>query len=249
MSKQGGVTSGEAWAEFWSGDHSIYVNARHAAVHYDRIAADLMSLLQGRRRPVVVDWGCGDAYAAPAMARACGELLLYDAVHAVRRRLESRFGGMAGIRVLDDEGWRAMDDASVDVIIMNSVAQYVSRQELGAVLDDFRRRLREGGVVYLADIIPPDAGLLPDIASLLATGARNGFLFAACLGLARTWFSRYRRIRHEAGFSMYTEQDVVSLTDQHGFTASRMVRNVGFNQQRMTFRLQLGDAVDPGRQS
>lgn len=234
---QGGVTSGEVWADFWSGDHPIYVNARHAAVHYDRIAADLAGLLRDRSRPTVVDWGCGDAFGAPALAKACGELLLYDAVGAVQKRIAARFAGAGGIRVLDDSAWRSMPEHGVDVIVMNSVAQYLSRAEFEAVLDDFRRRLLNDGAVYLADIIPPDAGMVPDIVSLLATGARHGFFVAACVGLARTWFSRYRQIRNQAGFSMYDERDIAELAGKHGFRAERLPRNVGFNQQRMTFRL------------
>ena len=234
---QGGVTSGDVWAEFWSGEHPIYVNARHAAVHYDRIAADLAGLLKGRIRPTVVDWGCGDAYGAAALACACGELLLYDAVGAVQKRIAARFGSAAGIRALDDQAWRTLSDGSVDVIVMNSVAQYLSRAELASVLDDFRKRVRGNGVVYLADIIPPDAGMVPDIVSLLATGARHGFFLAACLGLARMWFSRYRQIRNQAGFSIYDERGIVELAVEHGFRAERLPRNVGFNQQRMTFCL------------
>ena len=234
---QGGVTSGDIWADFWAGDHPIYVNARHAAVHYDRIAADLAGLLKDRSRPTVVDWGCGDAFGAPALARACGELLLYDAVGAVQRRIATRFANVRGIRVLDDAAWRSLPDRSVDVIVMNSVAQYLSLAELEAVLDDFRKRLRDDGAVYLADLIPPDAGMVPDVVSLLATGARHGFFVAACVGLARTWFSRYRQIRNQAGFSTYGQRDVEALAGRHGFKAERLAANVGFNQQRMTFRL------------
>lgn len=234
---QGGVTSGEVWADFWSGDHPIYVNARHVAVHYDRIATDLAGLLKDRTRPTVVDWGCGDAYGAASLAKACGELLLYDAVGAVQKRIASRFAREAGIRVLDDEAWRLLPAGSVDVIVMNSVAQYLSQAELGNVLDGFRTRLRQDGVVYLADIIPPDAGMIPDIVSLLATGARHGFFLAACVGLGRTWFSRYRQIRNQAGFSTYDERGIEALVAAHGFRATRLPANVGFNQQRMTFRL------------
>jgi SAM-dependent methyltransferase len=233
----GGVTSGDVWADFWSGDHPIYVNARHAAVHYDRVAADLAHLLKGRSRPTVVDWGCGDAFGAPGLARACGELLLYDAVGAVQKRIAARFAAASGVRVLDDHAWRSLPDASVDVIVMNSVAQYLGRAEFESVLDDFRKRVRPNGAVYLADIIPPDAGMVPDIVSLLATGARHGFFVAACVGLARTWFSRYRQIRNQAGFSMYDERGIGELADKHGFRAERVPRNVGFNQQRMTFCL------------
>jgi SAM-dependent methyltransferase len=234
---QGGVTSGDVWADFWSGDHPIYVNARHVAVHYDRIATDLAGLLKDRNRPTVVDWGCGDAYGAASLAKACGELLLYDGVGAVQKRIALRFAHAGGIRVLDDDAWRALPAGSVDVIVMNSVAQYLSQAEFGLVLDDFRNRLRNDGAVYLADIIPPDAGMIPDIVSLLGTGARHGFFLAACLGLARTWFSRYRQIRNQAGFSTYDARAIGELAGQHGFRAERLPENVGFNQQRMTFRL------------
>jgi SAM-dependent methyltransferase len=235
--RKAGVVSGAIWADFWGGDHSIYVNARHAAVHYDRIANDLTALLEGRTRPRVLDWGCGDAYGAPAFAKACGELLLYDAVGAVQARLFSRFSAVPGIRVLDDQVWRELPAASLDVIVLNSVAQYLSRAELEIVLADFRRVLHHSGEVLLADIIPPDAGMLPDIMSLLATGARHGFFLAACGGLARTWFSRYRQIRNQAGFSTYRQDELIALAGSQGFTAERLSENVGFNQQRMTFRL------------
>lgn len=235
--KNAGVKSGEVWADFWGGDHAIYVNARHAAVHYERIAADLTALLNGRGRPRVLDWGCGDAFGAPALAGACGELLLYDAVGAVQKRLLGRFNQVPGIAVLDDDAWRSLPTASIDVIVLNSVAQYLSRGELEAVLKDFRRVVHDKGEVLLADIIPPDAGMLPDIASLLATGARHGFFLAACSGLARTWFSKYRQIRNQAGFSTYDERAVIELAGRHGFAAERLPMNIGFNQQRMTFRL------------
>lgn len=232
-----GVVSGDIWADFWGGDHSIYVNARHAAIHYDRIASDLTALVEDRTRPRVLDWGCGDAYGAPALAQACGELLLYDAVGAVQQRLFGRFSAVPGISVLDDQAWRELLPVSVDVIILNSVAQYLSRGEFARVLTDFRRVLHDSGEVLVADIIPPDAGMLPDILSLLTTGARHGFLLAACGGLARTWFSRYRQIRNRAGFSTYGQDELIALAGSQGFVAERLRMNVGFNQQRMTFRL------------
>ena len=230
------VKSGDAWAEFWSGAHSIYVNARHAQVHYERIAGDLVRLLASRARPRVLDWGCGDALCAPAVAAACGELLLYDGVGAAQQRLRQRFGGVAGIRVLDDAEWAALPAHSVDVVVLNSVAQYLSRAELGRLLDDFHRIVHADGEVIVADIIPPSAGMLPDIFSLLSSGARHGFFLAACAGLFRTFFSEYRKIREREGFSTYEETEFLELLSRRGFAATRLAANVGFNQQRMTFR-------------
>ncbi len=235
--KQGmAAGSGEIWADFWGGDHSIYVNARHAQVHYERLASDLVSLLSSRVQPSVLDWGCGDAFNAASVAGVCSELLLYDAVPAVQQRLARRFGTGRGIRVLGEGEWHALPSGSVDVIVLNSVAQYLSRADLENLLDAFRRVVHTRGEVIIADVIPPSAGMLPDILSLLGTGARNGFFLAACSGLARTFFSEYRRIRSQAGFSMYAQNEFIALFERHGFSAERVPVNVGFNQQRMTFR-------------
>ena len=230
------VDAAAPWMNFWGGEHSIYVNARHARVHYERITRDVTTLLRSRDQPTVLDWGCGDALSAPAIAPACGSLLLYDAVPAVRERLTRRFDQVANITVLTDATWQGLPAASIDVAIIVSVIQYLSRADLERVLDALRRLVRPDGELIVADVIPTSAGLLPDIASLLATGARHGFLLAAGAGLVQTFFSEYRRIRKHAGFSTYEEAEFRALLTQHGFSAERLADNVGFNQQRMTFR-------------
>ena len=224
------------WEDFWAGDHAIYVNPRHRQVHYARLARDLTALIRRRDRPLVLDWGCGDALNAPVVAEACSELMLYDAVPAVQQRLFTRFSGRKGIRVLDTPAWEVLHAASVDMIVLNSVAQYLGRDELGRVLDDFRRVLKPDGEVILADIIRPDAGLVADIAALLGPAARNGYLIAACVGLVKTFFSEYRRLRKTAGFSCYDETEFLGILSRHGFAGERLRHNVGFNRQRMTFR-------------
>ncbi len=233
---QASGADGQSWRTFWGGQHSIYVNARHAEVHYQRLADDLIGLLQSRARPRVLDWGCGDALNASKVAVHCGELFLYDAVPAVQTRIAARFAGTPAIRVLNDAEWHAVPAGSIDVVIFNSVSQYLGREELAALLDEFRRVVAADGEVILADIIPPDTGVLPDVLSLLRSGARHGFLIAACLGLARTFFSEYRSVRSQAGFATYAQAEFLSLLSAHGFAAERLPANVGFNAQRMTFR-------------
>lgn len=232
------VTSSEqAWAKFWGGSHSIYVNARHVEVHYARLAHDLKTLIERRNRPLVLDWGCGDALSATAIVGACGELWLYDAVGPVRQRIAHRFASTPSIRVLDDAEWQSLAPASLDMITVVSVAQYLGREELERLLDRFRHVVRPDGEIIFADIIPPHVSMIADIASLLGTGWRHGFFLAACIGLARTFFSEYRRIRATAGFSCYEEADFRALCTRHGFAVERLPHNIGFNQQRMTFRL------------
>jgi SAM-dependent methyltransferase len=225
-----------AWADFWGGNHSIYVNRRHVEVHYARLAEDLTHLLSRRQKPKVLDWGCGDALGAERVAKACGLLMLYDAVPAVQKRLLQRFAGNKQVKVLDNADWETLPPATFDVIIIVSVAQYLSREELGRRLDELRRLLRADGEIILADIIPPDVGMATDIMALLGPAWQHGYFVAACLGLVKTFFSEYRKIRATAGFSCYREPEFLALLAEHGFKGERLPHNVGFNQQRMTFR-------------
>ena len=54
--------------------------------------------------------------------------------------------------------------------------------------------------------------------------------------MVATFFSEYRKLRAEAGFSTYDEGEFKKLVVAHGFAVERLPRNLGFNQQRMGFR-------------
>jgi len=55
------------------------------------------------------------------------------------------------------------------------------------------------------------------------------------VGLARTAFSEYRRIREEIGLAQYSEEEIVDILQDAGFEPERAPRNLGHNQARMTF--------------
>lgn len=225
------------WLEFWSGSPSIYVNERHLGVHCARIARDLgqaIGRIPGRR---VLDFGCGDALAAPALAEATGAtLLLYDAAPTVRRRVASRFATTPGIVVLDEAGWTGLQPASLDAIVMISVAQYLATDDLVRLFQRLHHLLAPDGVIVVGDVIPPGADLVADLAALLVPAARHGFLGAALVGLVRTFFSDYRRLRTDLGLTQYSEADFIVLAARAGFRAERLPVNPGFNRKRMAFR-------------
>ncbi len=55
------------------------------------------------------------------------------------------------------------------------------------------------------------------------------------MGLARTAFSEYRRIREEVGLAQYSEEEIIDLLKDAEFEPERAKRNLGHNQARMTF--------------
>jgi ubiquinone/menaquinone biosynthesis C-methylase UbiE len=223
------------WRQFWGRAHRIYVNDRHRDVHYRRVADDIIAVLPSRGGATVLDYGSGDALEAPRVAERVKRLYLFDAVQEVVTRLRARFAGQPRIVVLGEAELAALRPASVDLVVVNSVVQYLQQAELQAMLATARRLLRADGTLVVADIIDPDAGAVADITALLRSAAANGFFLAALGGLAATFFSDYRRLRQSVGLSTYREADFLRILSDAGFTARRRETNFGFNPARMTF--------------
>ena len=224
-----------AWLGFWERDNPIYVSARHRGVHYARVADDILAVLPERGDAAVLDYGCGEALEAERVASRTGRLYLYDASRPQCQRLLARFRASAAIAVLDEAGLTTLPPASLDLVVVNSVIQYLSRAELGALLARARIWLKSGGALVLADVVPPGPQAAADAKALLATGWRHGFLPAAVLGLFKAALSDYRSLRAAAGFAVYGEAEMLALLAGAGFAPRRREANFGFNPARMTF--------------
>lgn len=222
------------WVSFWDNPHSIYVNARHADVHYRDVAQAIIGFIPGRAARVL-DFGCGEALHAEAVAAAAGRLILCDAAPSVRESLAQRFAGIGNIEALAPEAVQALPAGSLDLIVANSVVQYLTRAELEALLASWRRLLAPAGTLVVADVIPPEVGALSDLLALLRYAAAHGFLLAALAGVARTATSSYRSLRSRLGIARYREADFLALLAAAGFSAERRPRNIEHNQSRMTF--------------
>ena len=222
------------WRDYWNQDTPIYTGERHKLLHYRLVANDIIGLIPSGDG-VVLDYGCGEALFADRVAAKCSRLYLSDAAPLVRDRLNERFGGNKRISVLSPDDVSNLDDASLDLIVVNSLLQYLSLDELRALLKLWQVKLKGSGRLVLADVIPPDVSPVTDARALLSFAWRGGFLRSALLGLARTAFSEYRKIREEIGLSQYSEEEMIEILDEAGFSAGRAPRNLGHNPARMTF--------------
>lgn len=227
------------WRSFWDGDHAIYVSDRHKDVHYRAIADGILAhVAEAGLRPdaVVLDYACGEALETPRVAAAVGRLVLCDGAPSVVAKLRERFGRLPNVAfALPEDLDTALADGAADLIVVSSLIQYLSPEDFAALLDRFHAKLRPGGRLVVADVIPPDAGMVADVASLLRNAWRNGYLPAALAGLVATAVSPYRKIRSEIGLATYAEADMIALMARHGFAARRHRPNLGLTPHRMTF--------------
>lgn len=222
------------WREYWNGPHSIYANERHRTLHFDLIARDIARLIPSRDA-AVLDYGCGEADTADALAASCGRLYLFDTADTVRARLAEKHAGDARIAVLDEAGLESVPDGSLDLIVVNSVLQYLTQAELVAILDFARDKLKATGTLALGDVIPANANAVADTKALLGFAFHGGFLTAAFASLVKTALSDYRKLRETLGLTRYTQEEMLKLLADNGFSAERAARNIGHNQERMLF--------------
>jgi SAM-dependent methyltransferase len=226
--------AGVNWLDFWDRDTPIYVSERHKTLHYQLVANDLVRLIPSPEA-LVLDFGCGEALSADRVARKCARLYLCDGATSVRDRLADRFRAVPNVQLLAPEGVEQLPDHHLDLVVANSVAQYLTFEELRALVRVWRAKLKPEGCLVLADIIPHEVGALTDARALLRFAVKGGFLLAALAGLARTALSDYRKLRDELGITRYSEAEMLDLLRSEGFLAERRPENMGHNPARMTF--------------
>jgi len=223
------------WIDFYDFKHSvIYVNARHRDVHYRTIAEDIRRFVPSATAHVL-DYGCGEATSADLIAAACGQLVLAEAAPNVRASLTMRYAGHPKIAVITAEQAATLPKASFDLIVMHSVAQYLSAKDLERLLAMFRTLLKPNGLLVLGDIVPLHFAAPAAALALLRFGAANGFFWAAVRGLLRIFVSDYLRLKKTVGLSHYSGNAMRETLNRAGFAPERAARNIGHNQRRMTF--------------
>jgi ubiquinone/menaquinone biosynthesis C-methylase UbiE len=224
----------DEWIDYYDSTHTIYASKLHRDEHFKLIARDIIGYISSPDA-VVLDYACGEALSAADVADACGKLYLAEPAPGVRGRLIARFAPNIKIRVRSLDDVRKMAENSLDLVVMNSVAQYMTPKELDAAFTAIRRVLKPSGWLVLGDILRPEVGMARDVLALLKFAATHGFLKDAFYGLASTALSDYRQLRTRIGLQRYSEDEMIEKLAATGFTATRAPRNIGHNPWRMTF--------------
>jgi ubiquinone/menaquinone biosynthesis C-methylase UbiE len=222
------------WIDYYDSTHTIYASKPHRDLHFQLIAKDIIGYIASPDA-VVLDYACGEALSAARVADACGKLILAEPAPGVRGRLIARFAPNTKIRVRSLDDISKMEEKSVDLVVMNSVAQYMTSAELDSAFAVIKRLLKPGGRLVVGDILRPEVGMARDVIALLRFALKHGFLKDALVGLVTTALSDYRQLRTRVGLQRYGEAEMIAKLAAAGFTASRANSNIGHNPWRMTF--------------
>jgi ubiquinone/menaquinone biosynthesis C-methylase UbiE len=224
----------EDWIDYYDSTHTIYASKHHRDVHFELIARDITGYIPSKDA-TVLDYACGEALSAGKVTEACAKLILAEPAPKVRGRLAMRFAANPKIAVHSLDELRELPAGSVDLAIMNSVAQYMTEAQIVDAFAVVKRLLKADGKLVVGDILPPNLGMMTDVMALLRLGARHGFLWDALISLVKTALSDYRQLRATLGLQHYSAPEMVAKLEAAGYRASRAKVNIGHNQARMTF--------------
>src|SRR5213596_2995084 len=134
----------DEWIDYYDSTHTIYASKLHRDLNFQIIARDIIGYISSPDS-VVLDYACGEALSAAKVADACSKLYLAEPAPGVRGRLIARFAPNTKIRVRSLDDLRKMAETSIDLAVMNSVAQYMTADELDAAFAVIRRLLKPTG--------------------------------------------------------------------------------------------------------
>jgi ubiquinone/menaquinone biosynthesis C-methylase UbiE len=225
----------KSWSDYWNRPNGIFVSESHKRAHYERLFSNVLPFLPRGSGTAVLDWGCGEAFAAERMAAECESLYLYDPADVIRARLRARYKDHPHIIVMDGAELNRLPTECLDMVLINSVIQYISRAELTAALVDLRRLLKPRGRLLIGDVIAPNTPLWRHVAVFLTFAYRAGFMAPAIIGLVRTFFPSYNALKRDHGLSQYSESELLGILELCKFDGRRLPRNVAVSPIRSSY--------------
>jgi len=219
------------WKAYWE---ELSDNQRIFREQSDEYVRNLESAMVPDRGARVLDFGCGFGFVAEMLAPQLAELFLWDSSANMRCRARLNVAGRQNIRFLDLSDPKSLSpDMQFDLILVNSVVQYMTLEEFSAWLLRWRNMLAPGGRIVVSDLIPTDYPALWDIVDLLRLSARRGFLVRAMWqAFSEIW--RYWGVRRVRPLSRVRREDLSQRGKDASLTVSYLPANLTHFKKRLT---------------
>ncbi|MGH9157307.1 MAG: class I SAM-dependent methyltransferase [Acidimicrobiales bacterium] len=190
--------------------------AMHAREYVDNLAA----VVGLPASAVVLDFGCGFGLVAGLLAPKVSEVSLWDASANMRRAAEARVACVANARMREPHDLDP--ETSVlrfDLILVNSVVQYMTADEFSGWLASWRALLAPGGRLVVSDVVPPGHSPAADVFRVLHFARTHRFLARAVLEAAGD-LRRYRRTRGTRPLLQLDRADLVQRAAEAGLATT-----------------------------
>jgi cyclopropane fatty-acyl-phospholipid synthase-like methyltransferase len=168
----------------------------------------------------LLDFGCGYGHVAALLAPHFGGIAVADAAKSMQDAAAAALAGFENVTVWDHE-W----DRGFDLVLVNSVVQYLSAEELLDRLRQWRPILNPGGKVLLSDLIPPGHTARADAWALAKFSLRHRYFFQAVRKtLAER--KRYAAVAHATPLFRIGREELTHLATTAGYRTTYLPHNL-----------------------
>jgi trans-aconitate methyltransferase len=174
----------------------------------------------------VLDYGCGTGTVARLLAPSVKSIAFTDAAASMLGLATEQLADVTNASVWNGQG-------TFDLIIVNSVIQYLNSKSLQGLLAEWTPMLNPGGRIVLADLTPVGHRSAMDMLSLFRFSVRHGYFFTA---LRKTWAER-RRYNATAMIAPLYRVDLDwlrQIAEQSGYRFERLPHNLTHFRNRVT---------------
>ena len=181
----------------------------------------------------ILDFGCGAGFIAQMLAPKVKKISLWDISATMQRLALSHTAGCPNVTFLDLSDFRGPEvRQTFDLILVNSVIQYMELGDLSLWLSRWRQMLREHGKVIISDIITPDGNPFRDLGDILQFWLRNG-IASAFMGLI-PMLIRYRQAHQLRPLLRMEKETLTGLSGDAGFKIEFQPNNLTHFRTRNT---------------
>ena len=175
------------WREYFDGLTQESRLLREQAIRY---VGSLCAAVELRDHHRLLDFGCGFGHVATLLAPRVGQVWWWEPSPNMRSVAERNTAGFSNVQFCD-LSTLPFAGPPFDVILVNSVVQYMATEEFWPWLQTWRDMLGPGGRLVLSDVIPLKHTGVSDIADLLRLAVHHGSPLRstneALGGMARYW--------------------------------------------------------------
>jgi cyclopropane fatty-acyl-phospholipid synthase-like methyltransferase len=219
------------WAAYWEGLGGTESFFREQAKEY---VFNLECTVALNPNTHVLDFGCGFGFVAETLAPKVGKVFLWDASANMRRRSRRNLADHQKICYLDLSDPQAIaGELKFDLIIVNSVVQYMSLEQFAVCLVMWRTMLVPDGCIVVSDLIPPDYKSMSDLIDLVKFSIQRNVLGSALLQAMRD-LGRYWMMRRSCPLARISVAELSERSKAADLSVSCLPRNLTYFRGRLT---------------
>ncbi|MCK5439165.1 MAG: class I SAM-dependent methyltransferase, partial [Gemmatimonadetes bacterium] len=215
---------------FWESASSCRLNRVEAAHFIETLEQHVGLQLSWR----VLDFGCGFGFTTGLIAARVASVSAWDAAANMRTQARDHLAAHGNVELLDLGTAIALpDDADFDLIVVNSVVQYMSADEFVGWLAAWRDGLAVRGRLVLSDLIPREYDVRRDIPAVLLFSLRRRTLLRALVEGVKEW-RRYRRVHRSVPLLTIAPEELAQQAGELGLDAEILPANLSSHPARLS---------------